>query len=87
MSTSRLTSFLFSGMKRKAQLGDQTLNFDKNILDGVSTEEQLAEMMPASFEVALSSAAECASVPEVSEAPASKELNTSFNNNELDEFA
>ena len=74
-------------MGYEAQLGVQTLNLDKNILDGVSTEEQLAEMMPASFEVASSSAAECAPVPEVSEAPASKELNTSFNNNELDEFA
>ena len=33
-------------MGYEAQLGVQTLNLDKDILEGVDTEEQLVEMMP-----------------------------------------
>ena len=33
-------------MGYEARLGAQTLNLDKDILEGVVTEEQLAQMMP-----------------------------------------
>ena len=38
-------------MGYEAQLGVQTLNLDKDILEGVETEEQLDEMMPKKFVV------------------------------------
>ena len=40
-------------MGYEAQLGVQTLNLDKEILEGVIMEEQLGEMMPDSFPLAL----------------------------------
>ena len=41
-------SALKAQMGYEGQLGVQTLNLDKDILEGVTMEEQLTEMMPAS---------------------------------------
>ena len=56
-------------MGHEAQLGVQTLNLDKDILEGVDTEEQLNEILPNN---------------EV-EDENSSDLNKSFNNNEVED--
>ena len=84
-------------MGYEGQLGVQTLNLDKDILEGVTMEEQLTEMMPASFPLAVDTPVVIDVLEKATDTPAdtpnvilaledNTDLNKSLNNNELDEF-
>ena len=72
-------------MGHEAQLGVQTLNLDKDIIEGVTTEEELQQILPEISPDDIIENDIVQTVEDNIENVVTNIMNTSLNNNELDE--